>query len=115
MIIKKFDSGVRQPKDKGIVLKDIIESGYANRDKAYPLTATYANAVPRDYLIKRSRQQIWEGFKLRKLTVTECERLQGYPQNYCSMISKTQAYKALGNSFTVPVIKHILSKLPQNE
>lgn len=51
---------------------------------------------------------------VRKLTVTECERLQGFPANYCSGVSKTQAYKALGNSFTVPVIKHILSTIFKN-
>lgn len=51
---------------------------------------------------------------VRKLTVTECERLQGFPDNYCDSVSKTQAYKALGNSFTVPVIKHILSTIFKN-
>ena len=48
---------------------------------------------------------------VRKLTVNECCSLQGFPQNYCSFVSKTQGYKALGNSFTVPVIKHILKKM----
>ena len=51
---------------------------------------------------------------IRKLTVTECERLQGFPEGYCDMVSKTQAYKALGNSFTVPVIKHILKNILTN-
>ena len=45
---------------------------------------------------------------IRKLTPTECCRLQGFPDNYVSMVSNTQGYKALGNSFTVPVIKKIL-------
>jgi DNA (cytosine-5)-methyltransferase 3A len=48
---------------------------------------------------------------IRKLTPTECCRLQGFPDNYVSIVSNTQAYKALGNSFTVPVIKHILTNL----
>ena len=47
----------------------------------------------------------------RKLRPTECCRLQGFPDGYCDMISKTQGYKALGNSFTVPVIKHILKHI----
>ena len=47
--------------------------------------------------------------KLRKLTPLECERLQGIPDNYTSIISDTQRYKSIGNSFTVPVISHILS------
>jgi len=48
---------------------------------------------------------------IRKLTPTECERLQGFPDNYTQGISNTQRYKALGNSFTVPVIKHLLTNL----
>ncbi len=48
---------------------------------------------------------------VRKLTPTECCRLQGFPDNYCDVVSKSQAYKALGNSFTVPVIKHILKNI----
>lgn len=31
--------------------------------------------------------------------------------NYCSSVSPTQGYKCLGNSFTVPIIKHILQTL----
>lgn len=48
---------------------------------------------------------------VRKLTPTECCRLQGFPDNYVSMVSNTQGYKGLGNSFTVPVIKHIINNL----
>lgn len=48
---------------------------------------------------------------VRKLTPIECERLQGFPDNYTQSISNAQRYKALGNSFTVPVIKHILKSI----
>ena len=54
---------------------------------------------------------ILDDYKIRKLTPTECCRLQGFPDNYVSMVSNTQGYKALGNSFTVPVIKHIINQL----
>lgn len=40
-----------------------------------------------------------------------CELLQGFPINYTMGVSLTQRYKALGNSFTVPVISHILNNL----
>ena len=49
-----------------------------------------------------------DGMNIRKLTPIECERLQGYPDDYTKGISNTQRYKCLGNSFTVPVIEHIL-------
>jgi len=48
---------------------------------------------------------------IRKLTPTECCRLQGFPDNYVSMVSNTQGYKGLGNSFTVPVIKHLIQSI----
>lgn len=47
--------------------------------------------------------------KYRKLHPIECERLQGFPDNYTNCVSNTQRYRALGNSFTVPVIEYILS------
>jgi len=46
--------------------------------------------------------------KYRKLTVRECERLQTLPDGYCDGVSNTQAYKILGNGWTVKVIEHIL-------
>jgi len=50
-------------------------------------------------------------YKVRKLTPTECCRLQGFPDDYVSMVSNTQGYKGLGNSFTVPVIKHLIQSI----
>lgn len=47
--------------------------------------------------------------KIRKLTPLECERLQGLPDNYTSDFSNTTRYKMIGNGFTVPVIRYILS------
>ena len=49
---------------------------------------------------------------IRKLTVKECMRLQTVPEWYdFSTISQTQAYKCLGNGWTVDVIAHILKGL----
>lgn len=51
---------------------------------------------------------ITDNIIVRKLHPIECERLQGFPDGYTEGVSNTQRYKALGNSFTVPVIEHIL-------
>lgn len=54
-----------------------------------------------------------DGFYIiRKLTVIECKRLQTVPDNYVFPVSDTQAYKMLGNGWTVDVIAHILSHAP---
>lgn len=54
-----------------------------------------------------------DGFYIiRKLTVAECRRLQTIPDWYKMQCSDTQNYKMLGNGWTVEVIKHILSHIP---
>lgn len=45
---------------------------------------------------------------IRKLTVNECKRLQTVPEWYEFPVSDTQAYKMLGNGWTVDVIKHLI-------
>lgn len=47
--------------------------------------------------------------RLRRLTPTECERLQTVPDGYTSIVSDTQRYRMLGNGWTVDVIAHIFS------
>ena len=152
---------IEQPQDKGILLKDILESGESWQQKSYSLTASYDGAIFRNTLEKNQRTMITEPIRLgyfnkgsqgdriysvqgksvtlsangggrgsktglykldlpdgdyliRKLTPVECERLQGFPDHYTFGVSNTQRYKALGNSFTVPVIKHILSTIFKN-
>lgn len=61
-----------------------------------------------------------DGFYIiRKLTVTECCRLQTLPDDYCRAVSASQAYKGLGNGWTAEVIIHILSNalkdIPRDE
>ena len=59
---------------------------------------------------KRYPIKLRDGFYIiRKLTVTECKRLQTVPDTYAFPVSDTQAYKMLGNGWTVDVIAHIMS------
>lgn len=46
---------------------------------------------------------------IRKLTVSECKRLQTVPEWYEFPVSDTQAYKMLGNGWTVDVIAHLIN------
>jgi DNA-cytosine methyltransferase len=52
---------------------------------------------------------------IRKFHPIECERLQTLPDNYTEGISNTQRYKAIGNGWTVDVIAHILSYIPEED
>lgn len=49
--------------------------------------------------------------RLRRLTPIECERLQGFPDNWTAGVSDTQRYKTLGNAVTVNVIEAIIQKI----
>jgi len=48
---------------------------------------------------------------IRRLTPIECERLQGFPDNWTEGISDTQRYKCLGNAVTVNVVEEIGRRL----
>lgn len=59
---------------------------------------------------KRYPIKLRDGFYIiRKLTVRECMRLQTVPEEYVFPVSNSQAYKMLGNGWTVDVIAHIMS------
>lgn len=67
---------------------------YRNRGKGAP------------YDIVTHDHQRW-----RRLARVEVERLQGFPDGYTDSVSRSQALSGLGNSWSVPVIEHILSGL----
>lgn len=48
-------------------------------------------------------------FFFRYITPLECERLQTVPDRYTSCVSDSQAYRMLGNGWTIDVISHILN------
>jgi DNA (cytosine-5)-methyltransferase 1 len=55
---------------------------------------------------------------VRRLTPTECERLQGFPDNYTDIKENTPdgpRYKALGNSMAVPVMRWIGKQIQMAE
>lgn len=179
-----FNWEVDQPEDRGIVLKDILESGdnLSPAKKSYALTTRCSGAIPEDTLIRRRHTMVAEPIRIgdigstsqahrvyscdgksvtinaggdgqggktglyacpsnskettfyevkdglitikgkkypikladgyyiiRKLTVTECCRLQTLPDDYCRAVSNIQAYKGLGNGWTAEVIIHILN------
>ena len=179
------------PSDRGILLKDILEHGVVEKEKAYCLCSDHTGTT-RDYFKKHQSQIVFEPVRLgdigsnsqahrvyscygksitlsangggqggktglyfvplpeefigivcdkgkiyevtegrietksgiwnvnlpdgyyliRKLTVNECKRLQTVPEWYSFPVSNQQAYKMLGNGWTVEVIKHQLSYIP---
>ena len=63
-------------------------------------------------------QQIFQQMAVRRLTPVECERLQGFPDNYTNIKESCPdgpRYKALGNSMAVPVMKWIGTRIQMVE
>ena len=64
---------------------------------------------------------IQQAMAVRRLTPKECERLQGFPDNYTDIQPKGKPtpdgsrYKALGNSMAVPVMRWIGERIKQYE
>ena len=83
----------------------VIEEADGKQMPVYEVRGGRITIKGKEYPIKLA-----DGFYIiRKLTVTECKRLQTVPDTYAFPVSDTQAYKMLGNGWTVDVIAHIMS------
>ena len=49
--------------------------------------------------------------QIRRLTPTECERLQGFPDSWTEGLSDSQRYKTLGNAVTTNVVTALLNEM----
>jgi site-specific DNA-cytosine methylase len=123
---------IKQLRDKGIKLKDILEKNVDR--KTYALSDAKIDRVlntkrGKGFFYTRKHDKIGtllsgysklptdatyidDGFK-RKLTPTECEKLQTVPLNYTDAVSNTYRYKMVGNGWTIDVIAHIFKSLKQ--
>ena len=118
---------IKQPEQKKYNIEDFIEGpGFISScgvDRIFKkkkifntLTATYWKGIRGS---GRPAISLREGFldddrnAHRMLTPIECERLQTVPEDYTSVVSKTQRYKMLGNGWTVDVIAHIFKNIKE--
>src|SRR5574344_462065 len=113
---------IPNPEDRKIYLKDIIENGYVLRDKSNALLESDYKRFVKDQVkeniliqkrIKKGKQTpvlvyLAEN-NVRTVSKIEMCRLQGFSDNYCNILSKSQAASLLGDGWTLPVIEHILS------
>ena len=68
-------------------------------------------------LTAQDKHGVYDGYHIRRLTPIECERLQGFPDNWTQygkddeLISDTQRYKCCGNAVTTTVITAIVDEM----
>jgi DNA-cytosine methyltransferase len=69
-------------------------------------------------LLRKGNMSVNIGMAVRRLTPIECERLQGFPDDYTNIKENCPdgpRYKALGNSMAVPVMQWIGQRIQQVE
>ena len=163
---------IEQPKDRNILLKDILESGFSDKPKSrallesderpvvqqhkaahryfnsgfttiifkdeqtfvrvkeattigfvdiannegvdlsYPKSTTRRGRSMKDKsncLLRNNEYFVFQGGDLRYFTQTELERLQGFPDGYTSILTRSKSASLLGDGWTLPIIEHIFS------
>lgn len=84
---------------------------HKEQERIYKVENGFIEIKGKQYPIKLA-----DGFYIiRKLTVTECKRLQTVPEWYTFPVSNVQAYKMLGNGWTVEVIAHLIGAALSNK
>ena len=52
---------------------------------------------------------------VRRLTPVECERLQGFPDDWTADQADSNRYKQMGNAVAVPVVQWIIDRMVSND
>ena len=104
---------IPQPKDKKIILKDILTSGVVDSEKHCCLK-TKKGASSQKSIRHRNATTgmltvIKEGDDVRLCNRLEMCRLQGFPDDWCDILTEVQTHDVLGDGWTLPIIEHIFS------
>ena len=94
-------------------LRGVFPIGKRSREdfnKARSESDTSLTILKRYWGAKSQGTYIGSGDKVRTMTEIECERLQGFPDNWTSCISKPHRYETLGNAVTVDVVEAVAKK-----
>ena len=107
---------IPEPKDKKIILKDIVQGGAVKVDKHTCLNTGSGSIsekkLNQESLIHRNNTTgmitlIEEEGYVRTVNKVEMCRLQGFPDDWCDILTRTQAGSLLGDGWTLPIIEHI--------
>jgi DNA (cytosine-5)-methyltransferase 1 len=115
--LNTMQGGLRQPK---ILIPEATKKGFAEAVPGQAINLAVPNSKTRRGRVSDIAQTLDTGMqqhtltneaRIRRLTPTECERLQGFPDGWTEGVSDTQRYKTLGNAVTTNVVKAIMEKL----
>lgn len=107
----KAQSGQSGKGDGAPLVAFAWQQGVGPNDRAYPVRAgDYAGSVSASRV-----DAVNHPSGPRRLTPTECERLQGFPDGFTSSQSDSARYRMLGNAVAVPVVEWIARRIVQME
>lgn len=100
--LNPFDTG--ESRTVAIVFHPHREDGARVQDKtSHTLTAYMGTGGNNTPMVSTE--------KVRRLTPVECERLQGFPDNWTDGQADSHRYKQIGNAVAVPVVDWIVKRL----
>ena len=129
--LRTMQGGNRQPKiaiptvnPDMVKIPEATKKGYAEATVGQAINLAVPNSKTRRGRVSDIAQTLdtgmqqytlTEGYRIRRLTEIECERLQGFPDQHSEGVSSTQRYKCLGNAVTVNVIYDICKGYPNEQ
>lgn len=113
---------IPQPRDKKILLNDVLEYGYSDKKKHTCLNTSCGRDASQRYMLHRyettgmttiiytdETMDVLKG--VRYCTQKELERLHNIPEGYTRNLNKAQAGNLIGDGWTVGIVEHIFSYL----
>ena len=104
----------------GVMITEATSKGYAVAKEGDSINLSVPNSKTRRGRVGKQiaqtldtgvQQYTLRSSRIRRLTPTECERLQGFPDGWTEGVSDTQRYKCLGNAVTTNVVSEIAKRL----
>mgnify|MGYP002135635093 CR=1 FL=1 len=113
-------SAIPQPRDKKILLNDVLEYGYSDKRKHTCLNTSCGRDANQRYMLHRyattgmttiiyTDETMDESKGVRYCTQTELEKLHNIPIGYTKNLNKAQAGNLIGDGWNVGIVEHIFS------
>jgi DNA (cytosine-5)-methyltransferase 1 len=102
-------------RQNGVAIGPVCPGG--DTSKSYWKEIEVARTLAVENLPYQGTRVAYPNMSVRRLTPRECERLQGFPDNWTAVTYRGKAaadgprYRALGNSMAVPVVRWILERI----
>jgi DNA (cytosine-5)-methyltransferase 3A len=103
-----------------LIVRNATNQGYLIAENGDSINLSFPNSKTRrgrvgkgkaNTLDTQCNQAVFIDGRIRRFTITELERLQGFPDGYTEGIKDAARKKAIGNGWNIDTIVHILSHL----